>query len=122
MWFLTSLMKKTLKMMVIISTKIESENSSVRWLSFNKESHISNRFVSISLISYLIVHRFSINVKTKAVGGDGATTGNTESEKRSRQNTTEKILLTKGRTTTAPNLIAEVITESKEEDEEDSSV
>jgi len=68
------------------------------------------------------VHRFSINVKTKVGGGDGASTGNTESEKRSRQNTTKKNFITKGRTTTAPNLIAEVITESKEEDEEDSSV
>ena len=68
------------------------------------------------------MQRFSINVKTKAGLGDGGTVGNTESEKRSRHNTTEKILQTKGRTITAPNLIAEVITESKEEDEEDSTV
>jgi hypothetical protein len=68
------------------------------------------------------VQRFSINFKTKAGGGDDGTNGNTDSEKRSRQNTTEKIFHTKGRTITAPNLKAEVISESKEEDEEDSSL
>ena len=70
-------------MMAATLTKTGFENSGVSRLNFTKEKHSNNKFVSIALISYLIVHRFSINVKTRA-GGDGGTNGGTDSEKKSR--------------------------------------
>jgi hypothetical protein len=83
MWYLTLLRQRRPKMMVTTLTKTRFENSGVSRLNFTKEKHSNNKFVSIALISYLIVHRFSINVKTRA-GGDGGTNGGTDSEKKSR--------------------------------------
>jgi hypothetical protein len=80
---LTLLRRRRPKMMATTSTKTRFESSGVSRLNFTKEKHSNNKFVSIALISYLIVHRFSINVKTRA-GGDGITNGGTDSEKKSR--------------------------------------